>query len=382
MSLLDTYYKLQALKQQQQQAQMQELQTAFQMANFMQKMKEMQRGEALRTDLANVSPYDTFSRPSMALPGNEDVPDPNSMVESQVRLSTPQLNERYSDVLWKYDPAGEITRRQAREDKDYERSKDPIISMPGLPMPMAASVAGTFAKNTQQDDTSLIAKPGKDYTPESLAAYQKTRDPSVLKPVEEKRPKPKAGYRYNEQGEQEMIPGGPEDTKFQIKYAADEGKIRNITDGLARFKTQAIALRDHEGLGGITGIKGAFPNIPGSKAANAEALLEQIKSKASLEVMTMFRQLSPTGGLVGNQSDKEGQRFEDYLGALKKAQDLPAMKKAMNDIISWTDDATKNMTTTFDQTYSNKLHENYGRRQGDVKAEDAMAELRRRGVIK
>lgn len=135
----------------------------------------------------------------------------------------------------------------------------------------------------------------------------------------------------------------------QAKSALDTG-----VSALRRLKTTATRIRDHEGTPGILGFKGMFPNKPGGDAADAQAQLDVLKSQVAFGVLQAMREASKTGGALGNVSDKESERLENNLAALARAQSYPAFKKAMDDIVSYADEAEQRMTSAFDQTYGSR----------------------------
>lgn len=85
------------------------------------------------------------------------------------------------------------------------------------------------------------------------------------------------------------------------------------------------------GMGSLTSI------IPGSPAKDFQAQLKVLSSGIFRQQLQAMRASSKTGGAVGNVSNKEGDRFENALGALDQAQSVPSMLKQL-DIIS---DSTK-----------------------------------------
>lgn len=145
------------------------------------------------------------------------------------------------------------------------------------------------------------------------------------------------GYRYTENGELEAIPGGPADFKKQEQIQKQTSAVNSISSELDRLASVANQLKNHPGLNGITGIRGTIPNIPGSQAANAEALLETLKSQTAFSVLQTMRNNSKTGGALGQVSDKEGQLLQNNLAALDKAQSADAYKKALQQIIDYTE---------------------------------------------
>lgn len=382
MSLLDTFYKLQSIKQQQEQAQMQQLQTAFQMANFMQKMKEMQRGEALRTDLSGVSPYTEVTRPTSGLvnlPEGYDVPDPASMMTERTPKPIPQIYRERGDVYAKHGSDKDLeyyTKAEAIEEKIRKENEPKYFS----------GAYGLAKVQPQSGDAQVIVEPpekeakapttrhytrGNEEITEEYDSVNKVWNPVANAPRYKPDtgasglPKPPKDFRYTPDGELEPIPGGKEDAKRRTNYAKADKQYRGITSGLKTLKQQTEKLMNHPGLGKITGAMGVVPNFPGSDAANADAILEQLKSRTGLDVLQNMRLLSPTGGALGNVSDAEGKRLETYIAALSKAQSKPAMKAALQDILNYADDAERNLKDGFEQTFSDSDKERYsGKKSG------------------
>jgi hypothetical protein len=151
--------------------------------------------------------------------------------------------------------------------------------------------------------------------------------------------KPPSGYRFKEDGSMEAVPGGPADTKLQGQYNADTAQLTGSTNSFDRLATATNALLNHPGLAGITGLRGAIPNVPGSDAADAQALLNTLKSQVGFGVLQDMRNNSKTGGALGNVSDQEGKRLEANLAALENAQSEEQMKRSLKAILTYTEGA-------------------------------------------
>lgn len=143
------------------------------------------------------------------------------------------------------------------------------------------------------------------------------------------------GYRQTKEGNLEAVPGGPADTKLQGQLNTDTASLNTITASLDNLITNAKALRDHPGLPRITGVVGAFPDVPGTEAANARALLESLRSKTAVSAIQDMRTASKTGGAVGQVTEKEWPRLENLYQALSTAQSESSYKKALNDLIDY-----------------------------------------------
>ncbi len=166
--------------------------------------------------------------------------------------------------------------------------------------------------------------------------------------------KPPSGYRTTADGNLEPVPGAPADFKMQQQFTKDAGALEGITADLDRLGSAAKQLKDHPGLPRITGIMGKIPNIPGSDAANAEGLLGTLKSQTAFSVLQTMRNNSKTGGALGQVSDKEGQLLQDNLAALDKAQSTEAYKKALQQIIDYTDGAKTRTQRAYDLKWATK----------------------------
>ncbi|MFZ2306854.1 MAG: hypothetical protein WAW73_17840 [Rhodoferax sp.] len=159
--------------------------------------------------------------------------------------------------------------------------------------------------------------------------------------------KPPAGYRKTAGGNLEAIPGGPADMKLQGAFNQDTAALTGATSSFDRLATAANEVLNHPGLTGITGLRGKIPNMPGTDAANAEALLATLKSQVGFGVLQDMRNNSKTGGALGSVSDAEGKRLEANLAALDKAQSLDQYKTQLKKIIDYAEQAKGRMRESF-----------------------------------
>lgn len=102
-----------------------------------------------------------------------------------------------------------------------------------------------------------------------------------------------------------------------VQFGGMQNAVNEIDIDLDRMRT-------HPGLEGITGIRGAIPNIPGTDAADAQAMLEKLQGGVFLQA----RQALKGGGQV---TDYEGQKAEQAYGRMQKAQSKEAFLQALDD---------------------------------------------------
>lgn len=163
-----------------------------------------------------------------------------------------------------------------------------------------------------------------------------------------------AGYRWNPDGSLAAIPGGPADQKIQGAFNADTASRVSASSAMDRLAFEAEALKNHAGLGGITGISGAFPNMPGSDSANASAKFDTLKSQIAFSTLQAMRDASKTGGALGAVSEKELIMLQNNLAALDKAQSHEELKKSLDQIIKFTGDSKARIDSAYNLKHGDK----------------------------
>lgn len=148
-----------------------------------------------------------------------------------------------------------------------------------------------------------------------------------------------AGYRAMPDGNLQAIPGGPADLKLQGAFNQDTAALTGSTSAMDRLATAANEALNHPGLAGTAGLRGMVPNVPGTSAADAAALLNTLKSQVAFGVLQDMRNNSKTGGALGSVSDAEGKRLEANLAALEKSQSVEQLKASLKKIVDYTDQA-------------------------------------------
>ncbi len=137
MSLLDTYVKLQGLRQQQEAQQLQQVHSVLYLADAAQKIRAMQQEEQANQALANVSQDVVTERPSQGIIGMDegyDVPDPTQMITER----TPKPDEQYygeafeavKPISMKHALPFLMAKRGAvkeRETEERKRSENPLV---------------------------------------------------------------------------------------------------------------------------------------------------------------------------------------------------------------------------------------------------------------
>jgi hypothetical protein len=149
------------------------------------------------------------------------------------------------------------------------------------------------------------------------------------------------------QGGQSAAPYG----KNAIAAKKEKVSIDAATADLDRLSSAASAVLQAPGLDSITGLAGAFPNIPGGDAANAKALFDTLKSQIGFSVLSAMRAASKTGGALGAVSDKENEMLQNNLAALSTSQSPEQMRQSLQNILSYVNGSKKRIQDAYTSTY-------------------------------
>ena len=164
--------------------------------------------------------------------------------------------------------------------------------------------------------------------------------------------KPPAGYRYTPDNNLEAIKGGPADLKLQGALNADTQALSGSTASMDRLAAASNEVLNHPGLKSIYGLRGTLPNVPGSQAADAGALLNTLKSQVGFGVLQDMRNNSKTGGALGAVSDKEGAMLQANLAALEKAQSVEQAQLSLKKIVAYTDAAKDRLRDAYNMKHN------------------------------
>lgn len=145
-------------------------------------------------------------------------------------------------------------------------------------------------------------------------------------------PKAPAGYRYKDDGTLEQIPGGPADVKTKAQHAKEvaanktvqsnlDAEIANIDKLIGPRKTDPTGkpvMTVHPGLNAAVGpVDVRLPTLL-TDTANAEAAIESLQSKASINALRDVR----SGGSqsIGQITEREWPRLESMKATLQMKQ--------------------------------------------------------------
>lgn len=130
-------------------------------------------------------------------------------------------------------------------------------------------------------------------------------------------------YQRDDGGyEMRAVPGGPADIAAQ--EAARQAQAQDTqTDRYGGVVVQDVAraldLVDSSALP-VTGFGSLLDSVPGTPAHDLSGLLLGIKSNTSFDRLQQMREASPTGGALGQVSDRENKKLEAAYGSLEQSQ--------------------------------------------------------------
>ena len=152
---------------------------------------------------------------------------------------------------------------------------------------------------------------------------------------------------------QEMIPP-KELQKREAAYPAATSAVKSIEDSTDNLIKDLQALRDHPGLGQITGIAaGRLPAVT-SEGRAAQALYDKVVAKGGFQMLQDLRNASKTGGALGNISNQEGSQLKSAFAAIDRKQDAPDVRNAIDSAIANAQGSKARIREAYDTTYEYK----------------------------
>jgi len=141
------------------------------------------------------------------------------------------------------------------------------------------------------------------------------------------------GYRYRQDGTLEPIPGGPAADRSAATANRNAGRILSQMSQNRTVLTAIARARDYAHGFGSTGVIGN--TLQGVPTTNANALhneLQTIRANIGFDKLADMRANSPTGGALGNVSDRETALLQNVLGSLEQSQTQTQFLQHLSDL--------------------------------------------------
>ncbi len=252
--------------------------------------------------------------------------------------------------------------------KGYYGKNDPMNVYDAEGNRLTTLIADVDSHNRAQDRAYQVQKRQMDLETEKLQQQRLQQEISGAG-------RAPAGYRYTAGG-MEPIPGGPADAKAQGKFNQDIASMNATESAMNELAQQANAIKEHGGLDAAVGWQSMFPTMPGSKAANAEALLETLRSKTAFGTLQAMRDASKTGGALGAVSEKELKLLESNLAALSKAQSPEQFRQQLDAVVKYAEGAKGRTREAFNMTHNGRVTP----QQQGYSADDLMHTAQKHGI--
>lgn len=129
-------------------------------------------------------------------------------------------------------------------------------------------------------------------------------------------------------------------------------KLPILFDPLDRMAATAKEVMNSKGLDARTGLTSYMPDwSQGEEARNTQAQMDTLKSQIAQNVLQMYRNMSHTGGAVGQVSDFEQRVFMDNLAALKQSQGTKQFKNELDRIINFAEGSKARLKAAYEKQY-------------------------------
>lgn len=144
----------------------------------------------------------------------------------------------------------------------------------------------------------------------------------------------------------------------EAKYPQATLAVKTFESKADKLAADLKTLANHPGLSGISGlIYGRTPAVTAA-ARQAQTLYDSIVARGGFSELQAMRSASPTGGALGNVSEREGQYLRDAFAAIGRTQDTKDLKKSLLDASKATIAAKQNARDAYDMTYDYKTGAN------------------------
>lgn len=140
--------------------------------------------------------------------------------------------------------------------------------------------------------------------------------------------------------------------KREAVFPQATAAIKGVEAKSDSFVKDLQDLANHPGLSQITGlIAGRAPGITKEGRA-AQALYDKIMARGGFQALQEMRDMSKTGGALGNVSNQEGKQLQASFAAIDRRQDAADVKKAIDQAIADIEGAKARMREAYNDTYA------------------------------
>lgn len=143
--------------------------------------------------------------------------------------------------------------------------------------------------------------------------------------------------------------------KLEASYPQATAALKGHQNKTAQFIKDLEELRDHPGLDSVTGFAaGRAPGLSDAGRA-AVAKYDKVVAKGGFQALQDMRDMSKTGGALGNVSDKENQQLKASFAAIDRKQNAKDVRAAIDDLITELKGGVGRLQDAYDLTYEYRI---------------------------
>lgn len=175
---------------------------------------------------------------------------------------------------------------------------------------------------------------------------------------------PRKDYRWNEYGEQEVVPGTKEDAKFRAEYAADTTNVERIEESLERTKnTIDSILKNDNGLKWVTGYTGYAPDFVSRDKKDVQLKLDELKNQVFVQAIEALKGSGNGSTGLGQLTEVEGNKIQNSFANLEKAQSYEQMVNALKTINAVVTSTGQRVRKKYEMEWSGREPKPLGQKQ-------------------
>jgi hypothetical protein len=266
------------------------------------------------------------------------------------KLGPDATQDQVIGVLTKYGPPEKVlaalTAAQSRAEATQARTA-------GLE---AANVAKTEAAKTAADAALERAKVAADAKIEAARERGATAMQIAQMQTDARRDIAQLTASMKEAASAELLTP-KEKQKREAAFPQATSAIKGFETKADSFVNDIKKLRDDPGLAEITGIAaGRLPGIT-ANGRRAQALYDKIVAKGGFQALQDMRDMSKTGGALGNVSNQENTQLKASFAAIDRRQDAKDVKAALDQVIGDIEGSKARLKEAYDMTYSYKAEQ-------------------------
>ena len=275
--------------------------------------------------------------------------------EEQLRAELAKLGpdatqDQVISVLTKYGPPEKVlaalTSAQSRAEATQARTA-------GLE---AANLAKTESAKTAADAALERAKVAADAKIEAARERGATAMQIAQMQTDARRDIAQLAASMKEAASAELLTP-KEKQKREAAFPQATSAIKGFETKADSFVNDIKKLRDDPGLAEITGIAaGRLPGIT-ANGRRAQALYDKIVAKGGFQALQDMRDMSKTGGALGNVSNQENTQLKASFAAIDRRQDAKDVKAALDQVIGDIEGSKTRLKEAYDMTYSYKAEQ-------------------------